>query len=150
MSDTNLHILNGRLTDSPKFKTCSNGNVSVYFRVATSVSYKDKEGTWQQRDEFHNVSTFITQANLPYWTARCIKGKRIQIVGECRTERVGNPDGTTTYYSFTAALSKNVTLPELVANSDVKKSSPPPQLYPDANGDQPASSFDMEEFSSFN
>lgn len=113
MSDTNLHILNGRLCDTPKFRTLAN-NVAVSFRIATTVNYKNKEGEWTKRDEFHNVSTFITPANLPYWQLRCIKGKRMQVTGECRTEKIIQPDNSTTYYNFTAARSTDCTLPELV------------------------------------
>lgn len=125
MSDTNLHILNGRLCDTPKFRTLSNNQVSVSLRIATTANFKDKNGEWTKRDEFHNVTTFITQANLPYWQLRCQKGKRMQVTGECRTEKVIHPDNSVTYYNFTAARSTDCTLPELVQETAVQPAAQP-------------------------
>lgn len=156
MSDTNLHILNGRLCDAPKYRLLNSGQYSVNFRIATTTTYKDKAGEWKKRDEFHNVSTYITQANHPFWLARALKGKRMQVIGERRTEKVVNPDGSLSYFSFTAAKQTECTLPE-ITNQDVEKKAPsrePAPLYLNTpQGAPPVSSdndLSFEDFCDFN
>lgn len=51
----NKVTLIGYLGNDPDFRTLENGTPVCRLSVATSDSYKDKDGNWQNQTEWHNV-----------------------------------------------------------------------------------------------
>lgn len=51
----NKVTLIGRLGSDPEIKRLEGGSVVGRFSVATSDSYKDKDGNWQESTEWHNI-----------------------------------------------------------------------------------------------
>ena len=78
-------ILNGRLTRYAEIKSFANGTGVIKMTVATNESYKDKDGVWQDKPQFHNVDimtisgratkTIETLANLTKGTPVSLEGK---------------------------------------------------------------------------
>lgn len=51
----NKVTLIGRLGSDPEVKRLEGGSVVARFSLATSDSYKDKSGEWQETTEWHNI-----------------------------------------------------------------------------------------------
>jgi single-strand DNA-binding protein len=58
MSGLNKVQLIGHLGADPESRSLNNGGEVVNFRLATSESWKDKDGTRKERTEWHNVVIF--------------------------------------------------------------------------------------------
>jgi single-strand DNA-binding protein len=55
--DINEVTLEGGVTKDANVRNTSSGFTVVSFTVATKRSWKDKEGNWQEKSQFHNVVT---------------------------------------------------------------------------------------------
>lgn len=78
----NKVILMGRLGADPEFRT-SGGNGILKMRVATTERFKDKDGNWTDRAEWHSVTCFGKRAE---GLAKCLsKGSQVLIDGCLRT-----------------------------------------------------------------
>jgi single-stranded DNA-binding protein len=131
MSDTNLVILNGRLCADAEF-THRERFVAVRLRIATSYSYLNDQQERVEKSEFHTVRVNITEAQVPAWRDRCLKGRRMQVQGMLITDEVKRDGQESKFYTFIRARSVDVTLPEVLArHSDAPSesvSSPKPPL----------------------
>jgi len=79
----NKVILIGRLGKDPELKYAANGNAYARFGVATSDTYKNKEGQDVERTEWHNVTVW---GKLSEICAQYLKkGSRIYMEGRLRT-----------------------------------------------------------------
>ena len=58
MAGVNKVILVGNLGADPEARSLNNGGEVVSMRIATSESWKDREGNRQERTEWHNVVIF--------------------------------------------------------------------------------------------
>ena len=58
MAGVNKVILVGNLGDDPEARSLNNGGEVVNLRVATSETWKDKDGNRQERTEWHRVVIF--------------------------------------------------------------------------------------------
>ncbi len=87
----NKVILIGNLTADPERRTTPQGNVVVNIRFATNEKYKDREGTLQERTEFHRVVFWGKQAETIDRFAR--KGKALFIEGRIQTREYQDRDG---------------------------------------------------------
>jgi single-strand DNA-binding protein len=93
----NKVILIGNLGADPEVRYAQSGTPITTFNVATTESWKNKEGVWEDQTEWHRIVTF---ANL---AERCgqnlSKGSKVYIEGSLRTQkwedRDGNPRKTT-------------------------------------------------------
>lgn len=97
----NKVIIIGRLGSQPESKTFSNGRKVVNLTVATSEGYKNKEGDWQDKTEWHKVQVGIptlVESSEKYLS----KGDLVQIEGKLRHESYQN-DGKTNYFTFVDA-----------------------------------------------
>lgn len=87
MSYLNKCLLIGKLGQDPEIKTFSNGTKVANLSLATTQSYKDKEGNWQNITEWHkitvfnaNLITFILNKNLS-------KGTQIYVEGAIKNKK---------------------------------------------------------------
>ena len=60
----NKAILIGNLGADPELKYMPNGDAVVNFRIATTESYKDKEGSQQKKTEWHRIVAFRRLAEI--------------------------------------------------------------------------------------
>lgn len=56
--DLNKAMLIGRLGQDPELKYTQSGVAVVSFSVATGNKWKDQEGNWQERTEWHNCKAW--------------------------------------------------------------------------------------------
>lgn len=81
----NKVILIGNLGKDPEAKTFANGGSVTNITLATSDSWRDKEGNQQERTEWHNV---VFHNKLGEIVAQyCRKGAKIYVEGAIRTRK---------------------------------------------------------------
>lgn len=81
----NKVILVGNLGNDPEVRYAQNGNAITTISVATSESWKDKEGNAQERTEWHRVKFFGRLAEIAGEYLK--KGRQVYIEGSLRTEK---------------------------------------------------------------
>lgn len=92
MAGINKVILVGNLGKDPEVMTFDSGNKKAAFSLATTESYRDKEGQWQDQTEWHNVVAwgYLAEKNL-------VKGDQIYLEGKIRTRSYDDKDGNKRY-----------------------------------------------------
>ena len=92
MAGINKVILVGNLGKDLEVMTYENGVKRGTFSMATTESYKDKEGNWVEQTEWHNIVVWR-------WLAEkdLIKGDKIYLEGRLRSRKYDDKDGVTKY-----------------------------------------------------
>lgn len=80
----NKVILVGHLGKDPEVKYTPSGTPVAKFTLATNERFKDKEGNWQDRTEWHNLVAWQRTAEIV--GEYCKKGSQIYIEGRLRTD----------------------------------------------------------------
>ena len=80
----NKVILIGNLGKDPELKHTSGGTAVAKFSLATNDRYKDKDGEWQDRTEWHNVTAWARLAEIASEYLK--KGRSVYIEGSLRTD----------------------------------------------------------------
>ena len=84
----------GHLGKDPELKYTQNGTAVATFSIATSESWKDKDGNVTERTEWHNIVAWRKLAEIcGEWLK---KGKRVYIEGKIQT-RSYEKDGIKKY-----------------------------------------------------
>jgi single-strand DNA-binding protein len=94
MSGVNKAILIGNLGKDPEVKEV-NGTKIAKFSLATSDSYKDRDGNKIERTEWHNIVLWRTQAEFAEKYLR--KGLQIYLEGRIRTRNWDDKEGNKKY-----------------------------------------------------
>lgn len=81
----NKVILIGNLGKDPESKTFANGGSVTNATLATSESWKDKEGNQQERTEWHNLTFHNKLGEIV--AQYCRKGSKIYVEGAIRTRK---------------------------------------------------------------
>src|SRR5215469_4048219 len=79
----NKVILLGHLGKDPELKYTPQGTPGAKCSRATSDRYKDKEGNWQDRTEWHNITSWGRTAEIAGEYLK--KGRQVYIEGALRT-----------------------------------------------------------------
>ena len=96
MAGVNKVILVGNLGQDPEAKTFSNGGEVVNLRVATSESWKDRDGNRQERTEWHSVAIF--NENLGRVAKNYLrKGSKVYLEGQLQTRKWQDQNGNDRY-----------------------------------------------------
>jgi len=92
MAGINKVILVGNLGKDSEVTTYENGVKRAAFSLATTESYRDKEGNWQEQTEWHNIVLWrwLAEKNL-------IKGDKIYLEGRIRTRSWDDENGQKRY-----------------------------------------------------
>ena len=131
MSGINKVILVGRLGKDPEIRTFENGSKKASFSLATSESWKDKEGNRMETTEWHNI---VMWRNLAEMAERYLrKGRLIYVEGRLRTRNWDDANGVKHYITeveantFTFLSPKENISPTVtqVPNQTVPASQPP-------------------------
>jgi single-strand DNA-binding protein len=96
MAGVNKVILVGNLGDDPESRSLNNGGEVVNLRVATSESWKDRDGQRQERTEWHRVVIF--NENLGRVAKQYLrKGSKVYLEGQIQTRKWQDQSGTDRY-----------------------------------------------------
>ena len=79
----NKVFLLGNLGKDVEIKQTSNGNAIARFSLATTDRYKDKDGNWQDRTEWHNLVAFQRTAEVASEYLK--KGSKVYIEGKLQS-----------------------------------------------------------------
>jgi single-strand DNA-binding protein len=92
----NKVILIGRLGKDPVVKRFSNDSAIAEFPLATSESYKDKEGNWNEITDWHNVK--LPNKFMAERAEKSLrKGSTIFLEGKVKTRSYDDKDGSKKY-----------------------------------------------------
>lgn len=95
MASVNKVILIGHLGADPESRTFQNGDKTVTMRIATSESWKDRDGNRQERTEWHTVAIFGPLTDVAERFLR--KGSKVYVEGQLRTRKWQDRDGADRY-----------------------------------------------------
>lgn len=96
MAGVNKVILVGNLGDDPEVRSLNNGGEVVNLRIATSESWKDRDGNRQERTEWHRVVIFnegLGKVAKSYLR----KGSKVYIEGQIQTRKWQDQSGQDRY-----------------------------------------------------
>ncbi len=95
MAGINKVILIGNLGKDPEVFTFENGNKKVSFSLATTESFKNKEGARVDSTEWHNIVLYRGLADVAVQYLK--KGQTIYLEGKIRTRSYDNSEGRKVY-----------------------------------------------------
>ena len=96
MTGVNKVILVGNLGDDPEARSLNNGGEVVNLRIATSETWKDRDGNRQERTEWHRVTIFnegLGKVAKQYLR----KGSKVYIEGQLQTRKWQDQSGADRY-----------------------------------------------------
>lgn len=80
----NKVILVGHLGKDPEVKYTPSGTAIAKFTLATNERFKDKDGNWQDRTEWHNIVAWQRTAEVVGEYLK--KGSQVYVEGRLRTD----------------------------------------------------------------
>ena len=95
MSSVNKAIIVGRLGQEPETRRAPSGDAICNLSVATSESWKSKDGERREKTEWHRVVLFGRTAEVAAQYLR--KGSQIYIEGRIQTRKWTDKDGNERY-----------------------------------------------------
>lgn len=119
MAGVNKVILVGNLGKDPEVRHLENGATVANFPIATTESYKDRNGNRQESTEWHNIVLWRGLAEIAEKYLR--KGNQVYIEGKLRSRSWEDKDGNTRY--ITEVIGDNLTM--LGGRSDSTDSAAP-------------------------
>ena len=131
MASVNKVILVGNLGKDPEVRTLDNGAKVASFSLATSETYKDKQGNKQTETEWHNIVAWRGLAEVVEKYMR--KGMTVYLEGKIRTrsyEKDGNKRYTTEIIADTIQMlgkksdSSEAITPEIINDNEPDKDLP--------------------------
>ena len=91
MSNVNKVILIGRLGADPELRYTTDGSSVATFNIATSETWKDKNGNKQERTEWHRIVAWRKLAEIAAEFLK--KGKLVYIEGRIQSREFEGKDG---------------------------------------------------------
>lgn len=95
MSSVNKVIIVGNLGDDPKINYSSSGSTITNLSVATTESYKDKQGEKQEKTEWHRVVMYNKLAEIAGEYLK--KGSKVYLEGKLQTRKWTDKQGAEHY-----------------------------------------------------
>lgn len=109
MAGLNKVMLIGRLGKDPEIISFENGGKKMTVSLATSESYRDREGKWQDQTEWHNIVAWGNLANdIDEKRRSYAKGDLLFIEGKIRTRNYQDAQGVTKYITEILAEKMNL------------------------------------------
>ena len=106
MAGVNKVILIGNLGKDPEVRHLESGASVANFPIATTESYKDKNGNRQDQTEWHNIVLWRGLATIAEKYLK--KGSQVYIEGKLRSRSWEDKDGNTRY--ITEVMGDNLTM----------------------------------------
>ena len=99
MPSVNRVELIGNVGKDPEVMAFANGGKIIKFTVATSKSWKDKDGEKQEKTCWHNIQAPLRESGPGFFAEQYVrKGDLVRIVGEIENSK-SEKDGVTRYFS---------------------------------------------------
>lgn len=95
MASVNKVILVGNLGSDPEVRYLPSGDAVANLSLATTDTWKDKDGNKQEATEWHRISFFGRQAEVCQQYLK--KGSQIYVEGSIRTRKWQDKDGQDRY-----------------------------------------------------
>ncbi|EHL99354.1 single-strand binding family protein [Acetobacteraceae bacterium AT-5844] len=96
MASVNKVTLIGNLGRDPEVRSFQNGGRVVNLRIATTETYKDREGNRQEKTEWHSVAIF--NEKLGEIAEKCLrKGSKVYLEGKLETRKWTDQQGQERY-----------------------------------------------------
>jgi single-strand DNA-binding protein len=96
MAGVNKVILVGNLGADPESRSFSNGGEVVNLRIATSETWKERDGNRQEKTEWHSVAIF--NENLGRVAKNYLrKGSKVYVEGQLQTRKWQDQSGNDRY-----------------------------------------------------
>ena len=95
MASLNKVLLIGNLGKDPEVRYTASGTAVASFSLATSEKFKNKEGEWEERTEWHNATLWGRLAEIA--GEYLGKGKTVYIEGRLQTRKWQDKDGKDRY-----------------------------------------------------
>lgn len=102
MSSLNKAMIIGRLGQDPEVRYTQSNTAVANLSIATSERYKDKEGEWKERTEWHRVVAWGRLAEICQEYLK--KGSQVYIEGPIQTRKWEDKEGQTRYTTEIKAL----------------------------------------------
>ncbi len=106
MRGVNKVILLGNLGRDPDLRYLPNGDPVAKFTLATNYRFKDREGQWQDKTDWHNIVVFRRQAEVCNEYLK--KGSPVYVEGRIQTRSWEDKDGNKKYMTEIIAQSINL------------------------------------------
>lgn len=91
----NKVILVGNLGQDPELRYTGNGTAVCNIRLATTESYKDNDGNWQEKTEWHSLVAWSRLAEICNEYLK--KGSQAYFEGSLQTRQYEDKEGNTRY-----------------------------------------------------
>ena len=91
----NKAILLGFVGNQPEIRSTQTGSMIASFSLATSESWKDKDGNRQEKVEWHNISVFGNAVKIVESYVK--KGSKLYIEGKIKTDKYKDKNGKDAY-----------------------------------------------------
>lgn len=144
MAGLNKVQLIGQLGADPESRSLNNGGQVVNLRLATSETWKDRDGNRQERTEWHQVVIF-NEGLGKVASSYLRKGSKVFIEGQLQTRKWNDQSGATRY-STEVVLQKHrgelVLLDKAEGSGGGVASRPQPAELADVDDDVPFASCD--------
>ena len=138
----NKVILIGRLGQDPELRYTPSGQPVASFGVATNESWKGKDGTMQERTEWHNIVLWARLAELA--NEYLHKGSMVYLVGRLQTRNWDDKDGVKHYRTEIVAQNMQfLDSRDQAGGSGARPSAPPPPAPPEDDAMGPANGNDL-------
>jgi single-strand DNA-binding protein len=95
MASLNKVMLIGNLGKDPEVRYTSSGTAVASFSLATSERFKNKNGEWEEKTEWHNITLWSRLAEIA--GEYLAKGKTVYIEGRLQTRKWQDRDGRDRY-----------------------------------------------------
>lgn len=129
MAGINKVILVGNLGKDPEIRSLESGIKVAQFSLATSESFKDKDGNWQEQTEWHNLVLWRYLAEKAEQSLK--KGSQIYVEGKLKT-RSWTDQNQQTRYTTDIVVEKFILLGRRTDGSNLPPI-PTEDDYPSAN-----------------
>lgn len=121
----NKHLLIGNVGQDPRVSSYNDRKVAQ-FTLATSETFKDRDGNKQEQTDWHNIVAWSPVAEIVEQFVK--KGSRIYIEGKSRTRSYQTQEGETRY--ITEVLANTVILLDRKLNEGGDRIPPAPAPQP--------------------
>jgi len=91
MASLNKVMIIGNIGKDPEIRMTTGGTPVASFPVATSERFKNQQGEWEERTEWHNVKLWGKLAEIA--RDHLAKGKSVYIEGRLQTRKWQDRDG---------------------------------------------------------
>ena len=95
MASLNKVMLIGNLGKDPEVRYTASGQAVTSFSLATSEKFKGKNGEWEERTEWHNITLWGKLAEIA--GEYLAKGKTVYIEGRLQTRKWQDKSGNDRY-----------------------------------------------------